>query len=50
VRAAYVSPFSVDYLKRVDCSSAHILYTMRDGVNWAPGARNGRGDRPRLVN
>ena len=48
--ANYVSPFWVGYLKRVDRIGAHIFYAMRDGVNWAPGALNGRGDRPPLVN
>jgi hypothetical protein len=45
-----MSPFSVGCLKRVDRGGAHIFYAMRDGVNWAPGASNGRGDRPPLVN
>jgi Cell Wall Hydrolase len=48
--ANYVSPFWVGYLKRVDRIGAHIFYAMRDGVNWAPGALNGRGDRPPLAN
>ncbi len=48
--ANYVSPFWVGYLKRVDHIGAHIFYAMRDGVNWAPGALNGRGDRPPLAN
>jgi hypothetical protein len=44
--AAYVAPFWVGYLKRVDRIGLHIFYAMRDGVNWAPGALNGHGDRP----
>jgi hypothetical protein len=48
--ANYVSPFWVGYLKRVDHIGAHIFYAMRDGVNWAPGALNGRGDHPPLAN
>ncbi len=44
--AAYVAPFWVGYLKRVDRIGLHIFYAMRDGVNWAPGALNGNGDRP----
>ena len=48
--ANYVSPFWTGYLKRVDRIGAHIFYAMRDGVNWAPGALNGRGDRPPLAN
>ena len=48
--ANYVSPFWVGYLKRVDRIGAHIFYAMRDGVNWAPGALNGRGDLPPLAN
>jgi hypothetical protein len=44
--AAYVSPFWVGYLKRVDRIGLHIFYAMRDGANWAPGALNGHGDRP----
>ena len=48
--ANYVSPFWVGYLKRVDRIGAHIFYAMREGVNWAPGALNGRGDRPPLAN
>jgi Cell Wall Hydrolase len=48
--ANYVSPFWVGYLKRVDRIGAHIFYAMRDGVNWAPGALNGRGDRPPIAN
>ena len=44
--ANYVSPFWVGYLRKVDRIGAHIFYAMRDGVNWAPGALNGHGDRP----
>ena len=44
--AAYVAPFWVGYLKRVDRIGLHIFYAMRDGVDWAPGALNGHGDRP----
>ncbi|RBP02574.1 cell wall hydrolase [Roseiarcus fermentans] len=44
--AAYVAPFWVGYLKRVDRIGLHIFYAMRDGVVWAPGALNGHGDRP----
>ena len=48
--ANYVAPFWVGYLKRVDHIGAHIFYAMRDGVNWAPGALNGNGDRPPVAN
>ncbi len=48
--ANYVAPFWAGYLKRVDRIGAHIFYAMRDGVNWAPGALNGRGDRPPVAN
>jgi spore germination cell wall hydrolase CwlJ-like protein len=48
--ANYVSPFWVGYLRRVDRIGAHIFYAMRDGVNWAPGALNGRGDSPPAAN
>jgi hypothetical protein len=48
--ANYVSPFWAGYLKRVDRIGAHIFYAMREGVNWAPGALNGRGDLPPLAN
>jgi Cell Wall Hydrolase len=48
--ANYVAPFWAGYLKRVDRIGAHIFYAMRDGVNWAPGALNGRGDRPPAAN
>ena len=44
--ANYVAPFWVGYLRRVDRIGAHIFYAMRDGVNWAPGALNGHGDKP----
>jgi len=44
--ATYVSPFWKGYLRRVDRIGAHIFYAMRDGINWAPGALNGHGDRP----
>jgi Cell Wall Hydrolase len=48
--ANYVAPFWVGYLKKVDHIGAHIFYAMRDGVNWAPGALNGRGDHPPVAN
>jgi hypothetical protein len=48
--ANYVAPFWAGYLRRVDRIGAHIFYAMRDGVNWAPGALNGRGDRPPVAN
>jgi spore germination cell wall hydrolase CwlJ-like protein len=48
--ANYVSPFWVGYLRKVDRIGAHIFYAMREGVNWAPGALNGRGDLPPLSN
>jgi hypothetical protein len=48
--ANYVSPFWVGYLRKVDRIGAHIFYAMRDGVNWAPGALNGNGDRPPIAN
>ena len=48
--ANYVSPFWVGYLRKVDRIGAHIFYAMRVGVNWAPGALNGRGDSPPLAN
>ena len=44
--ANYVSPFWAGYLRQVDRIGAHIFYAMREGVNWAPGALNGHGDRP----
>ena len=47
--ANYVAPFWVGYLRKVDRIGAHIFYAMRDGVNWAPGALNGRGDHPPLA-
>ena len=48
--ANYVSPFWVGYLRKVDKIGAHIFYAMRNGVNWAPGALNGNGDRPSAAN
>ena len=48
--ANYVAPFWVGYLRKVDRIGAHIFYAMRDGVNWAPGALNGNGDRPPAAN
>jgi Cell Wall Hydrolase len=48
--ANYVSPFWVGYLRKVDRIGAHIFYAMREGVNWAPGALNGRGDLPPAAN
>ena len=48
--ANYVSPFWAGYLRRVDRIGAHIFYAMRVGVNWAPGALNGRGDLPPVGN
>jgi Cell Wall Hydrolase len=48
--ANYVSPFWVGYLRKVDRIGAHIFYAMQDGVNWAPGALNGNGDRPPVAN
>jgi hypothetical protein len=44
--ATYVSPFWVGYLRKVDHIGNHVFYAMREGVNWAPGALNGNGDRP----
>jgi hypothetical protein len=44
--ANYVAPFWAGYLRKVDRIGNHIFYAMRDGVNWAPGALNGHGDRP----
>ena len=44
--ANYVSPFWTGYLRRVDHIGNHIFYAMRQGVDWAPGALNGHGDRP----
>src|SRR5271163_1714964 len=46
--AAYVYPFWAPSLKRVERIGAHIFYAMRPGLNWAPGALNGRGDLPPL--
>ncbi len=44
--ANYVLPFWAAYLRRVDRIGNHIFYAMRGGLNWAPGALNGRGDLP----
>jgi hypothetical protein len=44
--ANYVMPFWAPSLRRVDRIGAHIFYAMRTGLNWAPGALNGRGDLP----
>jgi len=44
--AAYVMPFWAPSLRRVDRIGLHIFYSMRAGLNWAPGALNGRGDLP----
>ncbi len=44
--ANYVMPFWAAYLRRVDRIGNHIFYAMRSGLNWAPGALNGRGDLP----
>jgi hypothetical protein len=44
--ANYVTPFWIGYLRKVDRIGNHIFYAMREGVNWAPGALNGRGDLP----
>jgi len=46
--ANYVYPFWAGYLRRVDRIGNHIFYAMRGGLNWAPGALNGRGDLPPL--
>jgi len=46
--AAYVYPFWAPTLRRVDKIGMHIFYSMRVGLNWAPGALNGRGDLPPL--
>jgi spore germination cell wall hydrolase CwlJ-like protein len=46
--ANYVYPFWAPSLRRVDRIGAHIFYAMRAGMNWAPGALNGRGDLPPL--
>ena len=46
--ANYVYPFWAPSLRRVDRIGAHIFYAMPAGVNWAPGALNGRGDLPPL--
>ncbi len=44
--ANYVMPFWAPYLRRVDRIGNHIFYAMKNGLNWAPGALNGRGDLP----
>ena len=44
--ANYVMPFWAPYLRRVDRIGNHIFYAMKGGLNWAPGALNGRGDLP----
>jgi spore germination cell wall hydrolase CwlJ-like protein len=44
--ANYVMPFWAAYLHRVDRIGNHIFYAMKGGLNWAPGALNGRGDLP----
>jgi spore germination cell wall hydrolase CwlJ-like protein len=44
--AYYVYPFWAPTLRRVDRIGAHIFYAMPAGLNWAPGALNGRGDLP----
>jgi spore germination cell wall hydrolase CwlJ-like protein len=44
--ANYVLPFWASSLRRVDRIGNHIFYAMRAGLNWAPGALNGRGDLP----
>ncbi len=46
--ATYVYPFWAPSLKRVDKIGMHVFYQMRVGLNWAPGALNGRGDLPPL--
>jgi len=46
--ANYVYPFWAPSLRRVDRIGAHIFYAMPAGMNWAPGALNGRGDLPPL--
>ena len=47
--AAYVMPFWAPSLRKVDRIGLHIFYAMRQGLNWAPGALNGRGDLPPLT-
>ena len=42
-------PFWAPSLRRVDRIGMHIFYSMRAGLNWAPGALNGRGDLPPLT-
>jgi spore germination cell wall hydrolase CwlJ-like protein len=44
--ANYVYPFWAGDLRRVDRIGGHIFYAMRGGLNWPPGAVNGRGDAP----
>ena len=44
--ANYVMPFWAPYLRRVDRIGNHIFYAMKGGLNWAPGALNGRSDLP----
>ncbi len=44
--ANYVYPFWAGELRRVDRIGGHIFYAMRGGINWTPGALNGRGDLP----
>ena len=46
--ANYVYPFWAPSLRRVNRIGAHIFYAMPAGLNWAPGALNGRGDLPPL--
>ena len=46
--ATYVYPFWAPSLRRVDKIGMHIFYQMKAGLNWAPGALNGRGDLPPL--
>ena len=46
--ATYVYPFWAPSLRRVDKIGMHIFYQMKVGLNWAPGALNGRGDLPPL--
>lgn len=46
--ATYVYPFWAPSLRRVDKIGMHVFYQMKFGLNWAPGALNGRGDLPPL--
>lgn len=46
--ATYVYPFWAPSLRRVDKIGMHVFYAMKFGLNWAPGALNGRGDLPPL--